>query len=243
MFSALVHSGFTQELKEVRYQDGEQSLVGLITENNTKSTLGVLILPAWMGIDQEAKTAALALQKEGYTAFIADIYGEGNEPQDSQSAAKLSSEFKTDFKAYQRRIERALEQMRASGLQRIAVIGYCFGGTGALEAARGLLPVEGVVCIHGGLSKAAERENQPIACKVLIEHPADDQSVKPEHLEGLIDELNFGKTDWQLVTYAHAKHTFTNPDSPDYLPVMAGRAWAHTLLFLGEVLKGADQAK
>src|SRR5690606_7717026 len=125
----------------IQYQDGEQNLAGLVTDNANQSEIGVLILPAWMGIDQEAKDAALALQKEGYLAFVADIYGEGNQPQDSQTASKLSSEFKTDFQAYQRRIEVALVKMRELCIQRVAVIGYCFGGTGALEVARGKLDV------------------------------------------------------------------------------------------------------
>lgn len=232
----LVQLGFTQELEQIPYQDGKQKLVGLMTSNAKQTEIGVLILPAWMGIDQEAKTAALDLQKQGYMAFVADIYGAGNTPGDRQAAATLSSGFKSDYKRYQRRIELAIMEMRKLGVKRIAVIGYCFGGTGALEAARGQLSVEGVVCIHGGLSKDENRVNQPIHCKVLVEHPAADQSVKPEHVTQLIEELEQGQADWQMITYANAKHTFTNPESPDYHPIMAKRAWEHTLMFLEEVL-------
>ena len=232
----VVQLGFTQELEHVPYQDGKQKLIGLMTSNAKHTEIGVLILPAWMGIDREAKTAALDLQKQGYMAFVADIYGEGNTPSDPQAASRLSSGFKSDYKRYQRRIELAIREMRKLGVRRIAVIGYCFGGTGALEAARGQLPVEGVVCIHGGLAKDENRRNQPIHCKVLVEHPAADQSVKPEHVTQLIEELEQGQADWQMITYANAKHTFTNPESPDYHPIMAKRAWEHTLMFLEEVL-------
>ena len=209
----------------------------MVTSNSGKKLQGVLILPAWKGIDQEAKQAALDLEKEGYIAFIADIYGEGNVPTDNAAAAKIASQYKQDYQAYQKRIGLALEQLKKAGADKIAVIGYCFGGTGALEAARAQFPVNGVISIHGGLGKDASRPNGSLPTKILIEHPAEDQSVPQEMVNNLIKEMNEGKADWQIYTYAYSKHTFTNPESKDYNPTMAKRAWQHTLMFLDEVLK------
>ena len=226
-----------QQLKPVIYTDGNQKLNGLVTSNTGKKLQGVLILPAWKGIDQEAKQAALDLEKEGYIAFIADIYGEGNVPTDNAAAAKIASQYKQDYQAYQKRIGLALEQLKKAGADKIAVIGYCFGGTGALEAARAQFPVNGVISIHGGLGKDASRPNGSLPTKILIEHSAEDQSVPQEMVNNLIKEMNEGKADWQIYTYAYSKHTFTNPESKDYNPTMAKRAWQHTLMFLDEVLK------
>lgn len=226
-----------QQLKPVIYTDGNQKLNGLVTSNTGKKLEGVLILPAWKGIDQEAKQAALDLEKEGYIAFIADIYGEGNVPTDNAAAAKIASQYKQDYQAYQKRIGLALEQLKKAGADKIAVIGYCFGGTGALETARAQFPVNGVISIHGGLGKDASRPNGSLPTKILIEHPAEDQSVPQEMVNDLIKEMNEGKADWQIYTYAYSKHTFTNPESKDYNPTMAKRAWQHTLMFLDEVLK------
>lgn len=228
-----------QALKPIAYKDGSQKLNGLVTSNAGKKLPGVLILPAWKGIDNEAKNAALQLEKQGYIAFVADIYGEGNIPADNAAAAKIAGQYKQDYKAYQQRITAALEELKkqSANTDKIAVIGYCFGGTGALEAARAGLPVAGVVSIHGGLAKGIDRLNVPIKTKVLVENPADDESVKPEDLSNLITELKTGKTDWQIITYANSKHTFTSPESPDYNEMMAKRAWNHTLMFLKEILK------
>lgn len=230
---------FSQKLSSVSYQDGTQKLNGLVTSNAGKKLPGVIILPAWKGIDEEAKTAATELEKQGYIAFIADIYGEGNIPSDNASAMKNSGYYKENYEAYQKRILLALEQLKKKGAvaDKIAVIGYCFGGTGALESARGSLPVAGVVSIHGSLAKDPKRANGPIATKILVEHPADDQSVSKEDYDNLIKEMNAGNADWQIITYAHSKHTFTDPKSADYNEVMAKRAWNHTLMFLKEILK------
>ena len=228
-----------QKLKAVAYQDGTQKLNGLVTSNAGKKLPGVLILPAWKGIDDEAKNSAIELEKQGYVVFIADIYGEGNIPTDNASASKIAGTYKQDYKAYQQRISVALEELKKQGAnpEKIAVIGYCFGGTGALETARAGFPVAGVVSIHGGLAKGNDRLNVPIKTKVLVENPADDESVKPEDMTNLIAELKAGKTDFQIITYANSKHTFTSPQSPDYNEVMAKRAWNHTLTFLKEILK------
>ncbi len=228
-----------QTLKTIAYKDGTQKLNGLVTSNAGKKLPGVLILPAWKGIDDEAKNAALQLEKQGYIAFVADIYGEGNIPADNAAAAKIAGSYKQDYKAYQQRISVALEELKKQGakVDKIAVIGYCFGGTGALETARAQFPVAGVVSIHGGLAKGNDRLNVPIKTKVLVENPADDESVKPEDMTNLIAELKAGKTDFQIITYANSKHTFTSPESPDYNEVMAKRAWNHTLTFLKEILK------
>lgn len=230
---------FSQNLKTVSYQDGSQKLNGLMTSNVGKKLPGVLILPAWRGIDDEAKAAAAELEKQGYIAFIADIYGEGNIPTDNASAGKSAGYYKQNYEAYLKRISVALEELKKNGAnpEKIAVIGYCFGGTGALESARGNLPVVGVVSIHGSIGKDKNRANGAISTKILIENPADDKSVTPEDYHSLIKEMNDGNADWQIITYAHSKHTFTNPKSPDYNEIMAKRAWNHTLLFLKEILK------
>ncbi|WP_390456208.1 dienelactone hydrolase family protein [Chryseobacterium sp. Alg-005] len=237
----LMSSGtlFSQKLSKVTYQDGTQKLNGMVTSNAGKKLPGVLILPAWKGIDDEAKTAAADLEKQGYIAFIADIYGEGNIPADNATAAKSSGYYKQNYEAYQKRIALALEQLKKNGAipEKIAVIGYCFGGTGALETARGNLPVAGVVSIHGSLAKDQTRKNNPINPKILVENPADDQGVTQQDYDNLVKEMNEGNADWQIITYAHSKHTFTDPKSPDYNEVMAKRAWNHTLMFLKEILK------
>lgn len=103
---------FAQNLKPVAYNDGSQKLNGLVTSNAGSKKPGVLILPAWKGIDDEAKTAAAELEKAGYIAFVADIYGEGNIPSDNASAGKTAGKFKQDYALYQHRIELALEQLK-----------------------------------------------------------------------------------------------------------------------------------
>ena len=149
------------QLKPMAYSDGAQKLNGftIAPAKPLNKKPGILILPAWKGIDDHSKEVASDLAKLGYHAFIADIYGEGNYPATPQEAGERSGYYKKNPDKYQRRIKLALEQLIKYGADadNIVVIGYCFGGTGALEAARGNLPVRGVVSFHGGLGKDAAR--------------------------------------------------------------------------------------
>ena len=242
-----VFQSFAQ-LTPVAYEDGNQKLNGIAAipgrPNNLKS--GILILPAWKGIDNHSKETAAKLSAIGYYAFIADIYGADNYPLDNTSAAKQSGYYKKEVAAYQKRISLALQQLTKLGADpnNIVIIGYCFGGTGALEAARGELPVKGVVSFHGGLAKVGDRESKPLAAKVLVLHGADDPHVSPAEIKGFQDEMRATKADWQMVYYADAVHAFSDPyagSDPSkgaaFNEKAAKRSWDHMLLFLRDLLR------
>jgi dienelactone hydrolase len=209
---------YTQaQLKAVAYIDGNQKLEGFLatpTKPNAKKA-GVIILHAWMGISDHEKENAEKLAELGYYSFVADVYGQGNKPENTTEAGKLAGYFKNDFAAYQKRIQLAIDQLVKAGANpdEIAVIGYCFGGTGAIEAVRGGLKVKGVVSFHGGLGKDGNRLAKPITAKVLVLHGADDPYVPAKEVSAFEDEMRISKADWQLNMYANAVHAFTHKDA------------------------------
>ncbi|MTH15465.1 dienelactone hydrolase family protein [Flavobacterium sp. LC2016-01] len=249
IFATILFSNtISAQLKPVKYADGNQALNGLSIKPAKKSSQnpGILLLPAWLGIDNASKGIAENLSKLGYHVFIADIYGEGNYPKNTSEAGKQAGFYKTNYEAYQKRINAALQELIKSGANadNIVVIGYCFGGTGVLEAARGHLNVKGVASFHGGLGKDASRPATPITAKVLVCHGADDPYVSKEEVAAFQQEMRDSKADWQMIYYADAVHSFTNPEAGSdnskgaaYNPVAAKRAFEHLKLFLDEVLK------
>ena len=249
IFATILFSNtINAQLKPVKYADGSQALNGLSIKPAKKSgnNPGILLLPAWLGIDNASKGIAENLSKLGYNVFIADIYGEGNYPKNTSEAGKQAGFYKTNYEAYQKRINLALQELIKSGANadNIVIIGYCFGGTGVLEAARGHLNVKGVASFHGGLGKDAARPATPITAKVLICHGADDPYESKEEITAFQQEMRDSKADWQMIYYADSVHSFTNPESGNdnskgaaYNPVAAKRSFEHLKLFLDEVLK------
>lgn len=248
LITLLISTFMNAQFKTVKYTDNSKNLNGLFLNSTQKSNQnpGILILPAWMGIDDASKGIAENLSKSGYHVFIADIYGEGNYPKNTAEAGKQAGYYKTNFKEYQKRIQLALDQLIQFGANtdNIVVIGYCFGGTGALEAARGHLNTKGIVSFHGGLGKDNTRVIEPITTKILICHGADDPYVSKDEITTFQQEMRDGKADWQMIYYANAVHSFTNPNAGNdnskgaaYNETAAKRSFEHLHLFLNEVLK------
>lgn len=235
------------QLKAVSYQEGNQKLDGfsVTPKKATKGKPGILILPAWKGIDNHAKDTAEKLSNLGYYTFVADIYGEGKYPTDIKQAGTISSFYKKNYDQYQNRIRAALKELINAGANpdKIVIMGYCFGGTGAIEAARGKLPVKGIVSFHGGLGKDSTRITNDITCKVLVCHGADDPYESTEEIADFQKEMRAAKAEWQMIYYSNAVHSFTDPDAGNdnskgaaYNEVAAKRSWEHFLIFLKEVL-------
>ncbi len=242
-----IPSLFMAQLKPVEYKDGVQKLSGFSAQpsKSLQDKPGILILPAWMGIDDHSKDTATELGKLGYFAFVADIYGVGNKPTNPSEAGQKAGYYKKNIQDYQTRIQLALEQLIQSGANpdKIVVIGYCFGGTGAIEAARANMKVKGIVSFHGGLGKDENRPATAIAAKVLVLHGADDPYVPAAEIQAFQTEMRASKADWQMVYYSNAVHAFTekkagndNSKGAAYNENAAKRSWKAMLQFLNEVL-------
>ena len=236
------------QLKKVDYKDNTQVLSGIsVTPKKAMANKpGVLILPAWKGIDEHSQEVAAELAAMGYYVFVADIYGVDKRPKDGKEAGEKSSYYKTNITEYQKRISLALAELVKQGAnaENIAVIGYCFGGTGALEAARANMKVKGVVSFHGGLSRDASREIKAITPKVLVLHGADDPYVSEKDIKDFQNEMRTAKADWQMNYYADAVHAFTeksagndNSKGAAYNELADKRSWEAMKLFFKEILR------
>ena len=242
----LSFSSFAQQTP-IDYKDGEQVLsgFGMKPKNGLKDKPGVLILPAWFGIDAHSQESATKLNELGYYTFVADIYGKDNRPKNSAEAGKNAGYYKKNYAEYQKRIQLALDQLVKLGANpdKIVVMGYCFGGTGAIEAARANLKVQGVVSFHGGLGKDVSRAVDKINPKVLVLHGADDPYVPKEEVDAFQTEMKSSGADWQMVFYANSVHAFTHKDAGSdnskgaaYNELADKRSWIALKDFLKEVL-------
>ena len=249
IFSVLILITVTSfgQISKVAYSDGTQQLEGYFAnaKKANPKKIGVIVLPAWMGVDNNAKESAEALAGLGYHAFVADIYGVGNNPKNTTEAGKNTGFYKNNPAEYQNRIQLAIDQLVKAGADKneIAVIGYCFGGTGAIEATRGNLNVKAVVSFHGGLAKAENSKTEEIKAKVLVLHGADDPYVSVEEIENFQNEMRATKADWQMVYYANAVHSFTHKDAGNdtskgaaYNELADKRSWEAMKIFFKEVL-------
>jgi dienelactone hydrolase len=206
--------------KAVEYKQGDTVLEGFLAWDDAQQGKrpGVLVVHEWDGLGDYAKMRAEMLAKLGFIAFAPDIYGKGVRPATPQQAAQESSKYGKDRALMRQRVQAGLEQLKNNpdvDTSRIAAIGYCFGGTVALELGRSGADVAGIVGFHAGLSNPSPDDAKNIKARVLVLQGANDPLVKPADVDKFEDEMRATKVDWQLVSYGGAVHGFSNPNNND----------------------------
>jgi dienelactone hydrolase len=232
---------------QVEYQDGSSTLQGWISYDDASKTRrpGVLVVHDWLGVSAHTKSIVEELAGMGYVAFAADIYGKGIRPSGMAEAAAESGKYKADRALLRRRAQAGLAELQKSALtdkNRIAAIGFCFGGTTVLELARSGAPIQGAVSFHGGLDSPTPADGKNIRAKLLVLHGADDPFVKTADITAFQDELRQAGVDWQMVYFGNAVHSFTQKSAGHdkskgaaYHEPSAKRSWTAMKTFFGEI--------
>ena len=177
---------------------------------------GVLIIHEWNGLGEYVKNRAEQLASEGNVAFALDMYGKGIRPTTPQESGQQAGIYRSNRQLMRQRALVSLDQLKAHRLtdaERVAAIGYCFGGGAALELSRSGADLRGIVSFHGNLDTPNPNDAKNIKSKILVLHGADDPFVPKESIDAFQQEMRNAGVDWQMVYYSNAVHAFTNPAS------------------------------
>lgn len=202
------------------YHHGEQELHGYLAldKGETKPRPAVLVAHDWTGRNDFACQKALMLAEMGYVGFAIDMYGQGITGETNDEKIALMEPLISDRVLLAARIKMAFDVVAAMpevDNNRIAAIGFCFGGLCVLDLARSGAKLKGVVSFHGLLNKPGHCSDKVIDSKILVLHGYDDPMVRPEDVTGFCQEMTEAKVDWQVHQYGHTKHGFTNPKAND----------------------------
>lgn len=208
----------TVRTQVVNYEQGGVQFQGFLAYDDSISGKrpGVVVFPEWWGLNDYAKHRAQMLAQLGFVALAADLFGGGHVTNDPAEAAKLAGSLKADRPLLRQRANAALETLRKNDLvdpQKLAAIGYCFGGTTAIELARSGTDVKGTVTFHAALDSPDPMAGRNIKGSILICHGGDDSFTKPQDIEAFQDEMRQNHVDWQMNIYGNAVHSFTNPEA------------------------------
>lgn len=240
---------------KVPYADQGTALEGrLVLPQPRAARLPLVVLyPDWMGVTPHAIDDAQRIAGWGYAVFVADPYGPAAQPKDASEAGPKAGALKADPAALRARARAALEAARAReevDTARVDALGFCFGGTMALELARSGAPLKGVASVHGNLRTTLPGDARNIRGPVLALHGAEDPVVPAEEVGMFVDEMRAAGVDWQLVQYGGAVHAFTNPGAgadpakgAAYHPKAAARAFTALKAFFDETLPAPAKKK
>ena len=238
----------------LEYQDGETTLQAYVaTDTATQGARpGVLVCHAWWGQGDYARKRARMLAEMGYTAVVLDMYGKDVYTQDPQQAKQLAGQFYNDREMFRRRATAGLEVLQDQpdvDPDRIAAIGYCFGGTTVLELAYSGADLAGVVSFHGSLMPPQQDSDDAanIAGEVLICHGQADPMMTLDKLATVIEALQTAEVPTTTAIYSGAVHAFTDPSSSgemegvQYQKRADEESWEHMKVFFERIFGGGEQ--
>ncbi len=236
------------QTRQVEYKDGDILLEAYMAWDDSSSDHrpGVLISHAWAGRGELEESKAEQLAELGYVGFALDLYGKGVKGANPKQNQALMQPLLDDRAMLQRRMQLALENIRKqkeADAERIAAMGFCFGGLCVLDLARSGADILGAASFHGLLTPAGDTGGNKISAKILLMHGWDDPMVTPDQVLSLAEELTAMEADWQIHAYGNTMHAFTNPAAADpemgtvYNADADRRSWQSLQLFLAEIFQ------
>src|SRR5216684_3565088 len=226
------------QARDIDYRDHAVNLRGYLAwdETATARRPGVLVFHEGLGLGEFAMARARMLAELGYVALAADMFGDRRQARNLEEVGELIGGLRNEP-----------EMLRARGraaLATLAAIGFCFGGSVALELARGGADLKAVVSFHGVLATKLPAVFGKVKASVLVCTGADDPLAPPDHVKALEDEMRAAAVpDWQLISYGNTLHGFTNPEADGSIMRAAlyseradRRSWASMRSLFDEVL-------
>ena len=236
----------------VEYRSGSTVLKGYLAYNpNLKGKQpGVLVVHEWWGHNDYARSRARMLAEMGYTALAVDMFGDGKQANHPDEAGKFAGEVMKNFDTGKARFNAALEFLRQQPSvdpERIAAIGYCFGGGVVLNMARQGADLKGVASFHGTLAPLKPAEKGAVKARILVLNGEGDKMVPAEQVAAFKEEMQAAGADFRYIGYPGVKHSFTNPAADRYakefnLPIAYDRkadqaSWRELQKFLAEIFR------
>jgi dienelactone hydrolase len=235
-------------IQDIEYEvDGRRMLGQFAVDDSRRGPRpAVLVSHEGPGLDDHVRGRAVRLAGLGYAAFALDYHGEGRVLPVEQIMARL--DLLSADAALTRRLGRAgLDVLLAQPSvdpDRVAAIGFCFGGAMSLELARSGADLRAVVGFHSGFTPPNPADSRTIRASVLMCSGADDPLVTAEQRQAFQDEMiEAGVADWQLDVYGGTQHCFTNPRVDElgmpglaYNPVADRRSWESMLQLFDQTL-------
>jgi dienelactone hydrolase len=235
-------------IRDVEYRDGYGTrMIGAFVSSARESRrTAVLLLPDAYGVSGHMTGLAVRLAAHGHSVLVADLWGDRRQPADETEFGPMIGAMVADRSRWLGRVRAAhaaLTDQLSTEDSPVALLGYCFGGSSALEYARTGGDVAGTVSIHGGLDIVAFDWTAAQPAPVLLCTGEDDPMATAAMRAQLTTAVSGVGIDWQMHVYSRTVHAFTSPraqDSPRpdvvaYQPRSAARAWRATLNFLREL--------
>ena len=225
--------------KNVTYTVDNQPYEGYYAKADKANAPFILLIHDWDGLTDYERKRADMLAEQGYNVLAADMFGQGIRPTNIEDNKRLTGDLYNDRSKMRRLLQGALNagQQQGNNVREGVTMGYCFGGTVALELARSGFPQKAFVPFHGAFDMPIGQNYAKTTGEVLVFHGSADESVSLESFATLGKTLEAAKVAHEMVTYSGAPHAFSVFGSDKYDARADQRSWQRYLDFLADKYK------
>lgn len=225
--------------KNVTYTVDNQPYEGYYAKADKPNAPFILLIHDWDGLTDYERKRADMLASEGYNVLAADMFGKGIRPSTIEDNKRLTGALYDDRSKMRRLLQGALNagQEQGNDARTGVTMGYCFGGTVALELARSGFPQKAFVPFHGAFDTPIGQSYDKTTGEILVFHGSADESVSLESFVTLGKTLEAAKVPHEMLTYSGAPHAFSVFGSDRYDARADERSWQRYLEFLAEAYK------
>lgn len=200
--------------EEVTYQSDSTTMKGYMAwnENAGGKSPGIIIVHEWWGHNDYSRERADMLAELGYVAFAIDMYGEGKQAEHPEEANKFAGMVMSNMPEAEARFNAALELLKQNehvDPEKIAAIGYCFGGSVALTMANSGADLDAVAAFHSGVNLPVG-PSEALKARVLVCNGADDPMVTQEDVSRFKSAMDSVGANYEYISYPGAVHAFTS---------------------------------
>lgn len=204
----------------VEWKVGKDRFSGVLVfdDANAIKRPGLVMVPDWKGVTDNAVAKARAIAGNDYVVLVADVYGKNVRPRNDEESMTQVKKMYADRDVLRARVAKALQVLKSQAGRapldpaRLGAVGYCFGGATVLELARSGADVAGVVTFHGGLGTSMPAKPGTVKASVLVLNGANDQGTAGD-VAGFQKEMDAAGVDWQFVNFSGAVHCFALPEA------------------------------
>lgn len=209
------------------------SVLGARGREPSETTLpGIVVIHEWWGLNDNVRSATRRLAGEGYRALAVDVY-EGAVAKTPDSARALMQEAVSQGAQVGANLQAAHDYLKnATNAPRIAVLGWCFGGSRTFETVA-FMPTQydAAVAYYGSPGPMTASVLKRLATPVLAHFGRKDEAIGMEAVESFQSRLSEVEAPVAVHLY-DAGHAFANPSGDSYDPEAAATAWQRTTDFL-----------
>lgn len=202
--------------REIQYtaQDGSQLIGYFAAPESDTPVPGVIVAPEWWGRNDYTEQRARELAEHGYAALAIDMYGDKKVTTASNQAYEWMMQTFEDPDTIVNRATAALNTLAAQDevdANKLAAIGFCYGGKVALDLARSNAPLQAVATFHANLSPKAPAQEGQVQAEILVLHGEQDSMVSLDDVESFRKEMQAANVKHDVIIFKEAKHGFSNP--------------------------------